>query len=110
MFRDVVLMVLSYVSYIFPQTLKQSKQIEQLWVKMRCQPLFWKILHPHNEENGRSLNGVSGGGFYSETSGVTEKHVAKNEVILCAGRAPKWWQMVSNGHLEPWKMGGGFLK
>ncbi|CAL1141865.1 unnamed protein product [Cladocopium goreaui] len=26
-----------------------------------------------------------GGGFYSETSGVTEKHVAKSEVILCAG-------------------------
>ena len=28
---------------------------------------------------------LSGGGFYSETSGVTEKHVAKSEVILCAG-------------------------
>jgi hypothetical protein len=44
---------------------------------------------------------LSGGGFYSETSGVTEKHVAKSEVILCAGAGNQKngrWMAVSNGY------------
>ena len=32
------------------------------------------------------LLAFTGGGFHSETSGTTEKHFAKTEVILCAGQ------------------------
>ena len=44
---------------------------------------------------------LSGGGFYSETSGVTEKHVAKSEVILCAGAGNQKngrWMAVPNSY------------
>ena len=32
------------------------------------------------------LLAFAGGGFHSETSGTSEKHFAKTEVILCAGQ------------------------
>ena len=64
---------------------KQSKPFEH---NMGQNSMFFfkgRYYEKNRRESMAVDSALSGGGFYSETSGVTEKHVAKSEVILCAG-------------------------